>query len=644
MANSVYVSALNELERETVFSNVIDFFNETWKDKPKPFKFNERIVKKKHLTSEVAEASRNTTSQAITFVGEDGIIRYNKRKITELPGFITLMTPNISIPLAAKHIYFNYEFLHGMFACTSVSEIFEGLKEIVGGSSYSLSSEASLALKELKFLNFFFIQCMISMSDFADSIAAQILSRALMFNGSFPFLTELLSEADQNSKNHCALIAPYQSLPPPGIGPLFVLEKHSRPINCTLFGDTNTYVFTLSTKIHAIRLTGLVNLGEIELPQLNESDQYKQMIISMDVEGNSESINNLKFMKGRAIVVSNHTMYSINIDSTLSILKIFENTKIHSIYQISPQLVLVHFDQEKYFEIYDFYSGQVVFIQNFDLKIKFIPLKNSHEINEQNRMFDDFNDNNPLIVVLENSEIKLISLNLESEVVQIEEKFTIPSPGIECIDVRRSTEVLLFSFKDGSIFLFDERKALFLIKPKEKSSKLTFKYLDLSSNLFLLLGEDQFVYSFLLDSDDDEEIISPCFVKIGDQNKYNDARFSSKEMITCVSKGVVDIYRIWCKNKVYKGVLQMSFDAHFMDITTIFEKDGLLFTSSKDSVLKAFHYGSMQMNTQYNFKLIRSKEEISYLFQINHLLFGTYSTNHSSLVKYFKYYRNRFYL
>jgi hypothetical protein len=72
---------------------------------PKPFKFNQRIVKKKQLTSDSAAASRDTTSQAISFVCEDGAIRYNKRKIKELPGFIGLMTSNISIPLACKHIY-----------------------------------------------------------------------------------------------------------------------------------------------------------------------------------------------------------------------------------------------------------------------------------------------------------------------------------------------------------------------------------------------------------------------------------------------------------------------------------------------------------------------------------------------------------
>jgi hypothetical protein len=41
----------------------------------------------------------------------------------------------------------------------------------------------------------------------------------------------------------------------------------------------------------------------------------------------------------------------------------------------------------------------------------------------------------------------------------------------------------------------------------------------------------------------------------------------------------------------------MIFDAHFMNITSVWEQDDLLFTISKDSVLKAFYYGSMQMNT-----------------------------------------------
>jgi hypothetical protein len=75
-----------------------------------------------------------------------------------------------------------------------------------------------------------------SMCDYADSSATQIELRLLMFNGSIPLLTEFLKQADDNSKYHCALISAYRSLPPPVIGPIFILEKHSKPINCTLHG------------------------------------------------------------------------------------------------------------------------------------------------------------------------------------------------------------------------------------------------------------------------------------------------------------------------------------------------------------------------------------------------------------------------
>ena len=84
-----------------------------------------------------------------------------------------------------------------------------------------------------------------------------------MFNGSIPLLTEFFKQADKNSKYHCAFISAYQSLPPPGIGPLFILEKHSKPIYCTL--HVFSLIFTLSTKIHVFNSTGILNLVEIEL-------------------------------------------------------------------------------------------------------------------------------------------------------------------------------------------------------------------------------------------------------------------------------------------------------------------------------------------------------------------------------------------
>ena len=205
VANEVYVSKLGGEERESVFSNVIDFFNETWKDKPKPFKYNQRIKKKKNLATDESEASRNTTTQPTEFIAEDGIVRYNKRKLTELPGFISELTANLCIPLACKHIYFNYEFSHGQFTCCRYEDILESLQKISQASSYTKSEEAKKSLHELNFVRFLYLQCVISINDHPDSIAIQILSRTLMFYGDLDNMSEFINQSDKNSTKHCAL-------------------------------------------------------------------------------------------------------------------------------------------------------------------------------------------------------------------------------------------------------------------------------------------------------------------------------------------------------------------------------------------------------------------------------------------------------
>ena len=88
VANSFYISKMSSEVRSTVFTNVVDFFNETWKNKPKPYKYNQYLAKKKHLTSNEAEEVRETSIQSTMFIGPDGKLIYNKRKIMELPTFL----------------------------------------------------------------------------------------------------------------------------------------------------------------------------------------------------------------------------------------------------------------------------------------------------------------------------------------------------------------------------------------------------------------------------------------------------------------------------------------------------------------------------------------------------------------------------
>jgi len=575
VANNFYISKLNTDTREAVFSNVVDFFNETWKDNPKPFKFNQRIVKKKQLESDDAKESRNTTSQLTEYIDEDGVIRYNKRKLTELPGFISQMSFNIGIPLACKHLYFNYEFSHGMFACLSFSSIFESFDNFLSASSYSMEKSAKDGFEEMNVLFLLYLQCATLMSDHSDAVAIEMLSRILIFYGYLPYFTDFIKQADNCSKNHCALVAAYQSTTPPGIGPIFTLQKHSKPINFTIFCDKLPYVFTLSNKIHALSFKKIVNLGEIILPKLNDQDYYKQMIVYFE-EDLSDDIQTLKTMFGSIIVVSDSILHSVKLDSSLNFTKVFENKKIKNIFQITPSHVLVLFDQEKYFEVYDFNSGKIDFIQNYEFNVKYIETRLKKDEANTPDSFDSATSF--FIVVLENSEIHSYRIIYgEGTEIKIEISTLIKSPGCDCIGVKFQKfeyipsikgPITSFSFQDGSIMFLQEyylknnsQLALTFMKLKKEVNNAKLTVLDACFKIILFLSDDCFIY--IIDENNEEMEL----IKIG--GVHNNGFIYKENLIVGLNGGALSFYLI-SKNyedKTYKGLLIATVDAHFMDIS-----------------------------------------------------------------------------
>ena len=114
VARELYVSNLDEEDRKIVFQNVVDFYKETWKGKNKPFKIDDPKLASKyklgHTDGEI-QANRLTTSQPIEFMDAEGRVQYNKRKLNELPLFLSKLAADISVPIAAEEILFNYSFM-----------------------------------------------------------------------------------------------------------------------------------------------------------------------------------------------------------------------------------------------------------------------------------------------------------------------------------------------------------------------------------------------------------------------------------------------------------------------------------------------------------------------------------------------------
>ena len=158
VASSYYVSKLNSADRETIFGNVVDFFNERWKSTPKPYKYNEYIAQKKKLAGNEAQETRDTTMQPTAFVDEHGKKKYNVRKITELPGFLGQLTGNFGAKLFCEHVFFNYDFLTGMLTCLNSNEVFDVMQKASEISSYKLNEEATECINDLLYFKYILLQ------------------------------------------------------------------------------------------------------------------------------------------------------------------------------------------------------------------------------------------------------------------------------------------------------------------------------------------------------------------------------------------------------------------------------------------------------------------------------------------------------
>ena len=297
VANSFYIGKLGK-EREAIFANVVDFFNETWKHKPKPYRYNKYVAKKKNLKSDEAQEIRDTSTQPTSFVDSKGNLKFNKRKIIELPRFILQLTPNLAVPLSCENIFFNYQFLTGMFYCCSYDEIMSNLKQLTEKSTtYKINDETNEALIELKMMSYIFLKCSLSLTHTPSSAVSQILAHSLQFYSKSKYFRKLIDQHDKESLPNCALIVPYQhkeKYDAQSSNLLFQLNAHKMPITHASIGlhDNNRHFFTLSEqKFHLFDLEVLKDCGEVELDIFGK--QPTNLLVYMNIHQQSQDIHGI---------------------------------------------------------------------------------------------------------------------------------------------------------------------------------------------------------------------------------------------------------------------------------------------------------------------------------------------------------------
>lgn len=268
-----YVQKLEKKEFETIFLNIFDLYNETWKNKQKPFEINEYLMKKFNKTNIKDEADRLISSQPIKYIGEDGQYKYNKRKLTELPNCLTSLHSSMALEKACQLVFFNYEFLHAKFVCESINEIINDLEAIVDNEYAFVNDNKNRSLLlQLKYLSKCLKLCGWSINENPDSLAYELTSRLLNLYGSFEYITSFIDQCDISVSN-CSLVCPYLQNQMPGGYLINSMAKQTEKI-IEIFALGNLYMVVSERKISLILSGQFSNfLFDVNIPKINENNK-----------------------------------------------------------------------------------------------------------------------------------------------------------------------------------------------------------------------------------------------------------------------------------------------------------------------------------------------------------------------------------
>jgi hypothetical protein len=366
VANSFYSASITE----PIIQNVIDFFNETWKTKPKPFKYNELIASQKQLPSLDGCECRNTSIQS-TYIIEKftGNFVYNLRKIRELPNFIVKLNPDIALPLICEQIYFNYQFLNGLITSCEYLEFVMSLLEFIKGSSVFVAKENEKALTDLRLIAIIIIQIGSIMTDFPNSAMLELLGTSINFYGLSKYFTKLVDEYDRESVLNCSLLLTGQHSDKEVRQVIIQFDKHLAPITHVCLGgkENKTFVFTLSSKLHILRFHGFKVFGEV---QFGNEVKFKSMLVYFNNSSTYDDVTNnlLSNISGGFILATSEEIRFFTFANLAKpcVLQMPADHIFQEMNFITPNHLAVILKNQPYLNIYNIHSQELV--QQFQLR------------------------------------------------------------------------------------------------------------------------------------------------------------------------------------------------------------------------------------------------------------------------------------
>lgn len=379
VANSYYISFMRAEVRDEVVKNVIEFYNETWRDKAKPIKFNDYVEtkKKNNMFRELVAGSggtdcRNTSVQPTVFVDKNtGSVKFNQRKIKELPHFLGTLTLSMAVPLVCDNVYFNYQFLHGLFHHTDFVEIMLNVfKYIDNQSPFKFRSQESIefeqSLSALRLIALIIVNVGSIMTDRSKSAVYQVLARSIAYYKYVPKFTKLIDEYDRESVINSSLLIAHKHLDQEVRQVMIQFEKHLSPITHACLGGTEnkTFLFSLSNKLQILRFHGFTHFGEV---YFDSNLKFENMLVYFLNDSTYEDLNNnlIANIKGGFLLATKNEirLHSFQTNYTKPYKVIRTDDTITDMYLITPNHLFVltkNMDQDSLAVIYNIHSGDVV--------------------------------------------------------------------------------------------------------------------------------------------------------------------------------------------------------------------------------------------------------------------------------------------
>ena len=453
-SNKLYVESLEDSDRDAHLVNVLDYYNETWKIKPKWFGYNEKLKKKLKKTG--SEETRITANQPIEFASLDQTKRFNKRKLRELPVIITQFSSKVKREeLTLVFVFLNYEFLRGLFYTFTQAEI---LNLIV-------SSSGCLNSLDSKIISVSLFSILHQLVLYPDSIATQLIQKILIFYKQAKYLTNFINDCDQKSFKQCALVSTSHTesglvaISKPIQVNMFV-EKSKKEIHlveCMKMLNGLKFYFLL-TKDLVYVLQGNSIIGEIELPPLEHNTHFYKLLlifISNKKDG-TQKMKNEKLHQGFVVVASINVLVVVSFQNELIFSKNFIDFEIDNIIQVGSEYILVSFKQQNFYEIYyihdssSFYMKQTFKSSIITLFSRYFTCRFLWEniLSDQNQLF--------IFVILKNSEIQSLKINLEEKSSCLLQVVVPSSNDLTCLSCKtilyenNTRNVSILTYSDGS--------------------------------------------------------------------------------------------------------------------------------------------------------------------------------------------------